>query len=60
MMLATEKAAGINGLTCLSKYGGAQDNKFLVTHPMNDLTLLNFRNRTPSALEAELSSFSKN
>jgi hypothetical protein len=30
------KAAGTNGLTCLPKHGGTQDNKFLVTHSMTD------------------------
>jgi hypothetical protein len=30
-------AAGIIGLTCLLKHGGAQDNTFLVTYPMTDL-----------------------
>jgi hypothetical protein len=35
-VLTTANAAGTNGLTCLPKHGGAQDNKFLVTHPMTD------------------------
>jgi hypothetical protein len=35
-VLTTANAAGVNRLTCLPKHGGAQDNKFLVTHPMND------------------------
>jgi hypothetical protein len=29
--------AGTNGFTCLPKHGGAQDNQFLVTHPMINL-----------------------
>jgi hypothetical protein len=33
------KYSGTNGLTCLPKHGGARDNKFLVTHPMTDLSL---------------------
>jgi hypothetical protein len=43
-VLTTADAAGTNGLTCLPKHRGAQDNKFLVTHPMTDqrgLTSLN-------------------
>jgi hypothetical protein len=35
-VLTTTTAAGTNGLTCLPKHGGAQDNTFLVTHPMTD------------------------
>jgi hypothetical protein len=35
-VLTTANAAGTNGLTCRSKHGGAQDKKFLVTHPMTD------------------------
>ncbi|RVE45571.1 hypothetical protein evm_009768 [Chilo suppressalis] len=35
-VLTTADAAGTNGLTCISNYGGAQDNKFLVAHPMTD------------------------
>jgi hypothetical protein len=35
-VLTTANAAGTSrvGLTCLPKYGGARDSKFLVTHPM--------------------------
>jgi hypothetical protein len=33
-VLTTGNAAGTNSLTCLTKHGGAGDNKFLVTHPM--------------------------
>jgi hypothetical protein len=36
-VLTTVNAAGTNGLTCLSKNGGARNNKFLVTHPMINL-----------------------
>jgi hypothetical protein len=53
IMLITANAAGANELACLPKHGGARDNKFLVTYPMTELcvpTLLNFRDRTPSAL----------
>jgi hypothetical protein len=32
-VLKIANATGTNGLTCLPKYGGARDNKFLVTHP---------------------------
>jgi hypothetical protein len=35
-VLTTANVAGTNRLTCLSKHGGARDNKFLVTHPMSD------------------------
>jgi hypothetical protein len=31
--LTTANTAGTNGLTCLPKHG-AQDDKFLVTHPI--------------------------
>jgi hypothetical protein len=34
--LTTANTAETNGLTCLPKHGGAQDNKFLVTHLMTD------------------------
>jgi hypothetical protein len=34
-MLTTANAAETNGLTCLPMHG-AQDSKFLVTHPMTD------------------------
>jgi hypothetical protein len=44
-MLTTANAAGTNGLTCLSKRGGARYNDF--GHPSNDRpTLLKFRDRT--------------
>jgi hypothetical protein len=33
----TANLAGTNGLTCLLKHGGAQDNTFLVTHPLTNL-----------------------
>jgi hypothetical protein len=33
-VLTAANAGGTNGLTCLLKHGGAQDNKFMVTHPM--------------------------
>jgi hypothetical protein len=35
-VLTTANAAGTNGLTCLQKHGGAQDNHFLVTYTMTD------------------------
>jgi hypothetical protein len=35
-VLTTANATGTNGLTCLSKHGGARNNKFLDTHPMTD------------------------
>jgi hypothetical protein len=35
-VLTTANAAGTDGLTCLPKHGGVQDNKFLVTHLMID------------------------
>jgi hypothetical protein len=35
-VLTIANAAGTNGLTCLPEHGGAQDNKFLVTHPITD------------------------
>jgi hypothetical protein len=44
----TANAAGTNGLKCLSKHGGARDNKFLMSNRDNDWpTLLNFHYRTP-------------
>jgi hypothetical protein len=39
-VLMTANASGTNGLTCLPKNGRAQDNKFLVTHPMTDQSCL--------------------
>jgi hypothetical protein len=41
-VLTTANAAGTNGLPCLPTYGGARDNKFLVTHPMTDQCCLAF------------------
>jgi hypothetical protein len=35
-MLTTANAAETNGLACLQKHGGALNNTFLVTHPMNN------------------------
>jgi hypothetical protein len=35
-VLTTANKAGTNGLTWLPKHGEAGDNKFLVTHPIND------------------------
>jgi hypothetical protein len=35
-VLTTTNATGTNGLTCLPKHGGAQDNIILVTHPITD------------------------
>jgi hypothetical protein len=35
-VLTTANTAEINGLRCLRKHRGAQDNKFLVTHPMTN------------------------
>jgi hypothetical protein len=49
-----------NGLTCLPKHGGAQDNKFLVTHPMTDQRCLTSAIARRSALTAQPSSSSKN
>jgi hypothetical protein len=57
-VLTTANAAGTNGLTCLPKHGEAQDNKFLVTHPMTDQRCLTSAIARRSALTARLSSSS--
>jgi hypothetical protein len=51
-VLTTANAAGTNDLTCLPKHGGAQDNKFLVTHPMTDQRYLASAIARRSALTA--------
>jgi hypothetical protein len=52
--LTTANAAGTNGLTSLTKHGGARDNKFLVTHPTDQCCLT-----SASALSAGPSSSSR-
>jgi hypothetical protein len=54
----TSNVAGTNGLKCLPKYGGAQDNTFLVTHPMTDHRCLTSTIARRSALTAGPSSSS--
>jgi hypothetical protein len=57
-VLTTANAAGTNGLTCLPKHGGAQDNKVLVTHPMTDQRCLTSAVSRRIALTARPSSSS--
>jgi hypothetical protein len=57
-LLTTTNAAGINGLTCFPKHGGARDKTFLVTHPMTDQRCLISAIARRSALTAGPSSSS--
>jgi hypothetical protein len=51
-VLTTANANGTNGLTYLTKHGGAQDNKFLVTHDYRRFrTSLNFSMRADYSSE---------
>jgi hypothetical protein len=58
-VLTTANAAKTNGLTYLPKYGGARDNKFLITHLMTDQCCLTSAIARRSALTAGLSSSSQ-
>jgi hypothetical protein len=58
-VLTTANAAGTNGLTCLPKHGGFQDNKFLVTHTMTGQRCLASAIARQSTLTAAPSSSSK-
>jgi hypothetical protein len=57
-VLSTANEAGTNGLTCLTKHRGAQDNQFLVTHLMTDQRCLTYAIARRSALTAGPSSSS--
>jgi hypothetical protein len=54
-VLTIANAAGTNGLTCLPKHEGAQDNKFLVTHPLTDQRCLTSAVTRQSALTTDRS-----
>jgi hypothetical protein len=53
-VLTSTNAIETNGLTCLPKFGGARDNKFLVTHPMTFFWVGNAFTHSPIAVSVSV------